>query len=146
DARGVTLTGQDGQLRLDSAGAPLMLQDNRVFGSGELEFRVAQQSGEGRAWPAGQTETVSFTLDLGGPITLEQEAPITLQAGADWTPLDLKLDIKPGSALDLSALNPEPAGSRGRVVARPDGHFGFEKAKEPVRFYGANLCYSANYL
>jgi hypothetical protein len=119
----------------------------------------------------GQTETFELTLSLPGPITaIEREEPITLRAGGDWVPLDWKLDIAPGSALDFSFLAtanaggggtgaanrrqpggnsaPVPAGTYGRVIVRPDGHFGFEKSpvNRPARFYGVNLCFSANYL
>lgn len=144
--RELTLEKGAMRVRVQAEGQPVMLQDNRVFSGGELEIRVGKQSGEGRAWAASQTEVIAFSLELGGPVTVEKEAPVTLTAGADWIPLDLKLDITPGSALDLSALNDAPAGKYGRVVARPHGHFGFERAKGPVRFYGANLCFSANYL
>src|SRR5262249_41253286 len=141
--RMLSLERTGARLRVESEGAPLMLQDNRVFGGGDLEIRIGKQSGEGRSWAAGQAEVVAFTLDPGDAVRVEQEAPITLAAGPEWIPLDLKLDIEPGSALDLSALSDAPAGKHGRVVARPDGHFGFEQGKDPVRFYGVNLCFSA---
>lgn len=144
--REVTLEKGDARVRLRSEGQPVMVQDNRVFSGGELEIRIGRQTGEGRAWATGQTEVVAFTLELDGAVTVEEEAPVTFAAGPDWIPLDLRLDIAPGSALDLSALSDAPAGKHGRVIARPDGHFGFEQGKDPVRFYGANLCFSANYL
>jgi hypothetical protein len=57
------------------------------------------------------------------------------------------LDIEPGSALDFSAfLSDAPAGKYGRLIVRSDGHFGFEKRPKAQRFYGVNLCFSANYL
>lgn len=133
------------RVRVEADGQPLMLQDNRVFSGGELEIRIGKQSGEGRSWSAGQVETIAFTVNLGEPLTVQEETPVTLAAGPDWVPLDLKLDIVAGSALDLSALNDAPAGKHGHVIARPDGHFGFEKGQGPVRFYGANLCFSANF-
>lgn len=40
-----------------------------------------------------------------------------------------------------------PAGKHGRVIARPDGRFAFEKTPDrPARFYGINLCFGAHYL
>jgi len=142
---------------------PLLLQDNRVFGGSELEIRVGEQSGDGRTLATGKPEVIAFTVDLPGPVTVQREEPIVLRAGNDWVPLDLKLDIAPGSALDFSFLAldgdgaanrrqpgggaPVPAGTYGRVIVRPDGHFGFERGLDrPVRFYGVNLCFGANYL
>lgn len=75
--------------------------------------------------------------------------PVTITAGPDWIPLKAELDIEPGSALDFSRLGLQdpPAGKHGRVIARSDGQFTFEKrSKIPQRFYGVNLCFSAQYL
>jgi hypothetical protein len=75
--------------------------------------------------------------------------PVTLQAGTDWIPLKLDLDIAVGSALDFSKMSwlDTPAGKHGWMIARPDGQFAFEKNPEiPRRFYGVNLCFSAQYL
>lgn len=71
--------------------------------------------------------------------------PVTLQAGADWIPLQVANGIEKGSALDFSELVPrETAGKYGYVVVR-DGHFEFEKRKGvPCRFYGVNLCGTAS--
>ncbi len=75
--------------------------------------------------------------------------PLTITAGPDWVPLNLELDIVPGSALDFSRLGwlEAPAGKHGRVIARPDGRFAFEKSPGIARrFYGVNLCFGAQYL
>jgi hypothetical protein len=77
------------------------------------------------------------------------ENPVTITAGPDWLPLKLELDIVPGSALDFSKLGwlDAPAGKHGRVIARPDGRFAFEKNPGIARrFYGVNLCFGAQYL
>ncbi|HYK91979.1 MAG TPA: hypothetical protein VE398_24645 [Acidobacteriota bacterium] len=74
---------------------------------------------------------------------------ITLAAGPDWIPLNLELDIVPGSALDFSKLGwlDAPAGKYGRVIARSDGQFAFEKNPRLARrFYGINLCFGAQYM
>lgn len=76
------------------------------------------------------------------PLAAEDDArrPLTIAAGPDWKAIDTgDMVIKPGTALDFSAWNgSEPAGSRGRVVARPDGHLAFASAPDaPVRFLGA---------
>lgn len=75
--------------------------------------------------------------------------PVTITAGPAWIPLQAELDIEPGSALDFSRLGLQdpPAGKHGRVIVRPDGQFAFEKTSRiPQRFYGVNLCFSAQYL
>ena len=72
--------------------------------------------------------------------------PVTIKAGPDWIPLRFDPWIEPGSALDFTEALPHhaPAGKFGRVVAVGD-HFEFEKRPGvPQRFYGVNLCFSAN--
>jgi hypothetical protein len=67
-------------------------------------------------------------------------------ANKDWQPFKHSLDVEKNSALDMSFLTDAPAGKDGRVIAK-NGHFAFEnKPNTPVRFYGANLCFSGNYL
>jgi hypothetical protein len=73
---------------------------------------------------------------------------VTIEASADWVPLEPELEIQPGSALDFSGMRPtdEPAGRHGRVIARADGQFAFaDSPREPRRFYGVNFCFSALY-
>ena len=72
--------------------------------------------------------------------------PITIEAGADWIPLRFDPWIEPGSALDFTEALPRhaPAGKFGRVIAVGD-HFEFEGIPGvPQRFYGVNLCNTAN--
>ena len=74
---------------------------------------------------------------------------VVIHADKDWVPLNLELDIEAGSALDFSRMGLQwgPAGNLGRVIARPDGQFAFEKDPQtPRRFYGINLCVNAQYL
>lgn len=78
-----------------------------------------------------------------------QNGSITIAAGPDWVPLKLDLDMEPGSALDFSRMGFQdaPAGKHGRIIARPDGQFAFEKDPNTARrFYGVNLCFSAHYI
>lgn len=60
-----------------------------------------------------------------------------------------KARIEPGSILDFSGLMSEPeaiSGKYGPIVAR-DGHFEWrDRPGKPSRFYGINLCFSANYI
>ncbi len=125
---------------------PVMIQDNRAWSdNGDLELRVGAQYGEGHTLKAGETETVAFTLVFPQPVQIIRDAPMTLQSNANWTPLDLNLDVERGSALDFSFLQDAPAGKHGRVLTTPQGHFAFAHAPgKPVRFYGVNLCFSAN--
>ncbi|MBI1890595.1 MAG: beta-galactosidase [Burkholderiales bacterium] len=55
------------------------------------------------------------------------------KARAEWRAVtDADLSIRPGNALDFSALvAPGPAGKNGHVIATPDGHFAF--AKTPAK-------------
>ncbi|MBN2290782.1 MAG: hypothetical protein JXM70_00060 [Pirellulales bacterium] len=77
-----------------------------------------------------------------------EDAPVTISEGPDWVPLEVCLDIESGSALDFSNVVPHhaPAGKFGRVVTTEAGHFAFEKRAAPARFYGVDLCCTAQYL
>lgn len=73
--------------------------------------------------------------------------PTILTAGAEWIPLKASPEVVAGSALDFSGFREtgKPAGKFGKVV-RKGAHFEFEKRPgQPVRFYGVNLCFGANY-
>lgn len=76
------------------------------------------------------------------------DTPVTIAAGPDWVPLEVRLDIVPGSALDFTDLVPRdaPAGKFGRVVVNEQGKFAFERRNTPSRFYGVDLCCTAQYL
>jgi hypothetical protein len=147
--RALTITAPDGQSRLaftfpEPTG--VMIQDDRQWGP-TFSVRIGDSSGS-RAFKAGEPFAVRFTLATHAPQHLTLDQPVTLQAGAEWIPLKPETDIVPGSALDFTALGlaDAPAGKHGRVVAKGP-HFEFE-AKPGVaqRFYGVNLCFSANYL
>ncbi len=65
--------------------------------------------------------------------------------GPDWLPV-AREDYnrrKKDSALDLSnLLERAPAGTHGRVIIRPDGHFAFEKRPEQIqRFFSAGVSF-----
>lgn len=77
-----------------------------------------------------------------------QEEVYVIKQNDDWLKLDYWKNIKAGSALDFShmGLLDAPAGKYGwlKVV---DGHFEFENLPGvDQRFYGLNLCQTANYL
>ncbi|MGA2867198.1 MAG: hypothetical protein ABSF95_22195 [Verrucomicrobiota bacterium] len=119
------------------------------------------QATSARPWRRRRTYTGLFWVATalipgllpGADITQETAAPSTpptvISAGADWVPLRPELEIEPGSALDFSSLGltEAPAGKHGRVLARADGEFAFaDSPDQPRRFYGVNLCFSAQYL
>ncbi|OUS78104.1 hypothetical protein B1748_04890 [Paenibacillus sp. MY03] len=65
-------------------------------------------------------------------------APIV--ANTNWRPIDTTMAVAPGSAMDLSFLNPEPAGTHGFVKIDADGDYYFENDPgRKVKFYGGNL-------
>lgn len=142
-------TASGAALRLDfTAATPVLVQDDRQWGD-TFSVRIGPQMGNGENWPAGRSLALGFTLSGEGGIRLIEDGPVTIQAGADWLPLDVELDIEAGSALDFSKVIPRemPAGKFGRVIATADGKFAFaQRPQAPVRFYGVNLCFSAQYL
>lgn len=71
-----------------------------------------------------------------------------IKQNQDWLKLDYWKNIKPGSALDFThmGLQDAPAGKYG-WLKEVDGHFEFENLPGvDQRFYGINLCFTANYL
>jgi hypothetical protein len=74
------------------------------------------------------------------------DSPVYLVVSDQWQPIEHRIDVEPGSALDFSFVTDGPAGKYGHVQAK-GGHFEFaDRPGVPVRFYGANLCFSANFL
>ena len=127
---------------------PALLQDDRQWG-GAFSLRIGPQISGDDVWPAGKALGIAFRIEAERGFRMEEDAPVTLQPGKEWAPLEASLDIEAGSALDFSAIVPwhVPAGKLGRVVTGPGGSFAFaSEPKKPVRFYGVNLCFSAHYL
>lgn len=125
----------------------ILLQDSRKWGGDFFTLRIHPDYEsplvKGRSYP------VSFSIKGLEPMKIVQDGLVTIAAGTgEWLPLKQSLDIRPGSALDFSNLTAwhAPAGEFGRLIAE-GSHFAFEKLPgKPQRFYGANLCFSANYL
>ena len=139
--------GRDLRLAVDPP-QRVLVQDNRRWGP-RLVVRIGPSWGSPERWPAGKALDVSFTLTAPEGMNVEFDHPVTLQAGEDWIPLDLEMDIEPGSALDFSGMGQldPPAGKHGRLIACDDGTFAFaERPDRPQRFYGVNLCFGAHYL
>lgn len=131
-----------------AAPTPVLLQDDRQWGP-TFTIRIGPQMDGASPWPAGKALALEFTLTAGGGMKVDDDGPVTIAAGAEWLPLDSELEIEPGSALDFSDLTPwhAPAGKFGRVLADKKGRMVFaDRPEEPVRFYGVNLCFSAQFL
>ena len=80
-------------------------------------------------------------------IALASTKPVTIECGDTWIPLEYRKDPVPGSALDFSGMGFQdaPAGKHGWLRA-VGGQFEFEGLPGVgQRFYGVNLCFSANY-
>lgn len=129
----------------------ITLQDNRQWGRSDFTLRIGRGAGK----MAGR-EHYSLAMDVTFSEGLlyrrelpEFLKPVTLQANDEWIPLQTELDIIPGSALDLSSFGftDGACGSKGRIIVTQDGHFAYSGAPgNPRRFYGVNLCFSAQYL
>ncbi len=147
-ARTLTLASADGHKRLAFSfpePTPVLIQDDRQWGP---SFSVRVGGLSARTYKAGEPFDVRFTLATHAPQRLVFDEPLTILAGPQWIPLRQETDILAGSALDFTrlGLSDAPAGRHGRVVARGP-HFEFERQPGvPQRFYGVNLCFSANYL
>ncbi len=128
--------------------AMVLLQDNRLWGDASFSLRIGRGAG---SMAAGEAYSLTLTLE-GATFTGKPPAPlepVVIAANEEWIPLQPELEIVPGSALDLSTQGfvQGPCGAKGRVIATPDGHFAFaDEPGRPRRFYGVNLCYSAQFL
>ncbi len=124
---------------------PVLIQDNRKWGP-NFSLRIGQQAG---SLEAKQAYHLAMELSAPGGLRVAKDGPVTISAGEEWIPLRNELDIVPGSALDLSGngFTSGPCGSKGRVIVTPEGHFAFaDEPGKPQRFYGINLCFSAQFL
>ena len=111
-------------------------QDSRVYNAG-YELRAQETSG---TWAAGTTKTYVVTLTPNVPMIIGPDQSVVVFPNADWVPLDHKLNIQSGSALDWSRTNPPVAGSSGWVKADSNGNFYFENQPNvPVKFFGTNI-------
>ena len=141
-----SVCGKDGKPKLTlkfPRPVRVRFQDNRKWGQKSYSLRLEVA---GKRFRAGEEFGLSCSLYGEEPLSLISSNEETITAGADWIPLVANGEVKSGSALDFSRLCGErnPAGTFGRVVRR-GGHFEFERLPGvPQRFYGVNLCGSAN--
>ena len=125
---------------------PYHAQDSRPWG-GKWSVRFGKSAFGPRTCTPGDTFAWDMTLSAPDGVSLALATPIEITEGPDWTRLDFQKDVEPGSALDFSdqGLQDAPAGKHGWLKA-VGGHFEFEDLPGvEQRFYGVNLCFSANY-
>ena len=122
----------------------LGIQDDRKWNGDDFSVRVGLGD---KILKAGERRRISLALSVAGGVSDLQAGAVTVTAGPGWIPVKDSTDIVPGSALDFSTQGwlDAPAGKHGRVVAK-GAHFEFEGLPgKPQRFYGVNLCFSANF-
>lgn len=145
-AKGTLRLARQGNNIEASSANPILLQDNRKFGSTTLELRSGAQFPSGSIWRAGDTRTINMMLRLYKPIRILQERPLTIEAGEDWAPISITNDVTPGSALDLRSTLPPVTGlGTRRITVTPGGNLSID-GRTPLRLFGTNLCFDANYL
>jgi hypothetical protein len=123
----------------------VMVQDDRQWGN-NFSVRIGH-NGAPKVFKAGEPYSVTFSIALQEKPRLVFDSPIKIQAGTEWIPLTAELDLEPGSAVDFSKMgfHDAPAGKYGYTLAKGP-HFVFEKKPDsPQRFYGVNVCFSANF-
>jgi hypothetical protein len=139
----VSAAGERISLAFD-APTPVLIQDDRAW-TETFSLRLGN-NGE-KKYAKGQPLTVAFTLRTQNPLALAYARPVVVRAGGEWAALDNEREIVPGSALDFSRMGftDAPAGKHGWLKA-VGPHFEFEKKPgAPQRFYGVNLCNTANF-
>jgi hypothetical protein len=148
--RAISLTTRTaGQIRIEFAvPTHVLLQDDRRWGP-SFSIRIGEPCSPEKPLMPGVPVKLAFSFVRPAGLSVDYDAPVVLAAGADWIPLDYSPEIEAGSALDFSklGLHDAPAGKHGRLLARPDGTFAFaQRPNEPRRFYGVNLCGTAQYV
>jgi hypothetical protein len=127
---------------------PVLIQDNRRWGP-SFSVRVGPQLDAAEPWPAGRALELDMTLRARRTLRVTQDRPVTMAPGPDWHPLPCSPDIEPGSILDFSGFGfvDPPAGKHGWLRTGTNGHLEFAGLPGvPQRFYGVNLCFSAQFL
>ena len=121
-----------------------LVQDSRNWGP---KFTVRFEIPVPKTIPAGTEIAFDCTIARHGGILVEHDEIVTITPGPDWIPLENRKNIVEGSALDFSGMGwtDAPAGKFGWLRA-VGGHFEFEGLpEEERRFYGVNLCETANF-
>ncbi len=122
----------------------LQIQDDRRWNE---QFTLRIFSDGAPAFRKGDQRTFTCIISAPDGVNVTTEQLVAIAPGPDWVPLDYRKDIVAGSALDFSqmGLQDAPAGKYG-WLRNVGGHFEFEKRPGvPQRFYGVNLCFTANF-
>lgn len=120
----------------------VLLMDSRKWGD-TLALRLYCNR---VAFKKDRERTIDFTMSSPEGVCVKYAEPTIVKAGAEWIPVDYKKNIIAGSALDFSnqGLQAAPAGKYG-WLKNVNGNFEFEnKPGISQRFYGVNLCGTAN--
>ncbi len=123
----------------------IKIQDDRAWNVDAFSIRVRADGG--KTFNIGDQRTFMLFVSSPDGVSVDVDRPIVLKANDEWIPLDYLKDIEEGSALDFSkqGLHDAPAGKYG-WLKNVNGHFEFENLPgKKQRFYGANLCYDANF-
>ncbi len=142
----MTLTDTAGASLTFSFAEPVsvLLQDGRRWGSASFTLRLFKNR---VPFDKGTKRTFAFSFTTGDGVAVKYAEPTIVQAGPEWIPVDYRKNILVGSALDFSnqGLQDAPAGKYG-WLRNVGGRFEFEKLPGVAqRFYGVNLCFTANY-
>ena len=147
DVRSVALRGRKGRvttLRFDHPVA-VMFQDSTPWKGTSFDLRLMLSKA---ALKPGALAELGCRITTSDGARLVMPRKVTLAANDEWLPFAVAPGVKKGSALDFATVSgvDAPAGKYGHVIVR-NGHFAFEKRPDrPVRFYGVNLCFNANYV
>lgn len=110
------------------------------LGNRPVRELVFESSGEG-VWMIAALSVSPDDIPL-----FTEVKPWTAAAGRDWVEHRHEIEIEAGSVFDFSAGLHAPAGKYGPIMITPEGRFAFrDRPDERVRFWGVNLCFSANY-
>ena len=122
----------------------VMLQDDRLWGP-TFTLRISPDAA--KTFNRGAQRSFVWFISAPDGVDAQIVRPVVIERGEDWIALDYCKNIEPGSALDFSGmgLQDAPAGKYG-WLKNVGGHFEFEgRPGVPQRFYGVNLCFSANF-
>ena len=123
------------------------LQDDRQWVK-TFSLRVSPVAGSSAGpFPKGAVRAYQCYLSSPDGIRVKYARPVVVKAGDGWSPIDYVKDVEAGTALDFSnqGLQDAPAGKYG-WLRNVGGHFEFEgRPGKPVRLYGVNLCFDANF-
>lgn len=121
----------------------VLIQDNRAFGSNNIELRFNfHEAGIGGEVSAETLTERRFSLTYSQPIPLilDEDSTTDWTDTSDWFPFVLPYDDAP---IDISFLNEKPAGKHGFLTTKGD-QFVFEDGT-PIRFWGTCFSASANF-